>query len=38
MSAAMASRVGEGRSLEDAITIIKTSVSGTVRNVQIKAW
>ena len=31
-------KIGETRSLEDAITLIKTSVAGTVRNVQIKDW
>lgn len=31
-------KIGEARSLEDAIAIIKTSVAGTVRNVQIKNW
>lgn len=31
-------KIGETRSLEDAITLIKTSVAGTVRNVQIKNW
>jgi hypothetical protein len=31
-------KIGETRSLEDAITLIKTSVAGTVRNVNIKNW
>ena len=31
-------KVGETRNLDDAITVIKTSVSGTVRNIQIKNW
>ncbi len=31
-------KIGETRSLDDAITLIKTSVAGTVRNVNIKNW
>jgi len=31
-------KIGETRSLEDAITLIKTSVDGSVRNVEIKNW
>jgi hypothetical protein len=31
-------KIGETRSLEDAITLIKASVDGSVRNVEIKNW
>lgn len=31
-------KVGEARSLEDIVTIIKTHVPGTVRNVRIDPW
>lgn len=31
-------KIGESRSLQDAIEIIKASVDGTVRNVKIEDW
>lgn len=31
-------RIGEARSLQDALEIIKASVRGTVREVRIKDW
>ena len=31
-------KIGEARSLEDAVTIIKASVQGSVRNVKIANW
>lgn len=31
-------KIGESRSLQDAIEIIKASVDGTVRNIKIADW
>ena len=31
-------KIGEARSLEDAIQVIKAAVSGTVRNIKISDW
>jgi hypothetical protein len=31
-------KIGEARSLQDAIEIIKASVDGTVRNIKIADW
>jgi len=33
-----ATKIGEARSLQDAIEIIKASVDGTVRNIKIGEW
>jgi len=31
-------KIGESRSLEDAITLIKASVTGSIRNLRIEEW